>query len=122
MTTTTIKLTVPTEFEALWTVPVYLTNGSKRVKVNSLLDEGSSRSYLNSMVAGELGLEGRPDELTVKVLIDNQEKLDLESSVVDFMINSVDGNVRKPASVYTTERVTGNIQVVDWSLYKSSNK
>ena len=39
MTTTIFKLTVPTEFVALQTVPVYLTNGSKRVKVNALLGE-----------------------------------------------------------------------------------
>lgn len=57
MTTTAMKLTVPSEFMALRTVPVYLTNGSKRVKVNALLDEGSSRYYLNSDVAAELGLE-----------------------------------------------------------------
>ena len=102
---------------ALRTVSVCLTNGGKRVKVNALLDEGSSRSYLNSDVATEHRLEGRPHELTVKVLNDNQEKLD--SSVVEFMINSLDGKVRKPASAYTTERVTGHIQVVDWSFYKS---
>ena len=101
MTTTTMKRTVPSEFVALQTVPVYLTNGSKQVKVNALLDEGSSRSYFNSVVAAELGLEGRPHELTVKVLSDNQEKLD--SSVVELMIKSLDGKVCKPASAKTTE-------------------
>ena len=120
MTTITMKLTFPSDFVALRTVPVYLTNGSKRVKVNALRYEGSSRSYLKSDVAAELGLEGRPHELTVKVLNDNQEKLD--SSVVEFMINSLDGKVREPPSAYTTERVTGHMQVVDWSLYKSNLK
>ena len=56
----------------------------------------------------------------MKVLNDNQYKLD--SSVVEFMINSLDGKVRKPASAKTTERVTGNMKVVDWSLYKSKWK
>ena len=64
-TTTTMKLTVSSEFMALWTIPVYLTSGSRRVKVNSLLDEPSSRSDLNSDVAAELSLERRPHELTV---------------------------------------------------------
>ena len=41
----------------LQTVTVYLTN---QVKVNALLDEANSRSYLNSDVTAELGLEGRP--------------------------------------------------------------
>ncbi|PFX22389.1 hypothetical protein AWC38_SpisGene13097 [Stylophora pistillata] len=116
MTTMTIKLTVPTEFVALQTVPVYLTNGRKRVQVNALLDEGSSKAYLNSDVAAELGLEGRPHQLTVKVLNDNQEKLN--SSIVEFTIHSLDGKVHKSTSAYTAERVTGNIQVVNWNLYK----
>ena len=90
------------------------------MKVNALLDEGISRSHLNNDGAAELGLEARPHKLTVKVLNDNQEKLD--SSVVEFIINSLDGKVRKSASAYTTERVTGHIQVVDWSLYKSKWK
>ena len=75
ITTTTMELTVPSEFVALRTVPVYLASGGRQVKVNALLDEGSSRSYLNSDVAAELGLEGKPHELTVKVLNDNQRNL-----------------------------------------------
>ena len=56
-------------------------------------------------VAAELGLEGSPHELTVK------EKLN--SSIVEFTINSLDGRVHKKASVYTTERVMGNMQVLN---------
>ena len=37
MTTTTMKLTVFSDFMALRTVPVYLTSGSRRLKVNALL-------------------------------------------------------------------------------------
>ena len=77
------------------------------------MDDASSRSYLNSDVAAELGLEGRPHQLTVNVLNDNQERLD--AKIVEFTISSLDGKVSKSASVYTTERVTGNMQVVDWS-------
>lgn len=120
MTTTTMKLTVPLEFVALRTVPVYLASRGRQVKVNALLDEGSSRSYLNSDVAAELGLEGRPQELTVKVLNDNQEKFN--SCIVEFMINSMDGRVLKQASAYTTERVTGDMQVLNWNLYKTKWK
>ena len=45
-----------------------------------------SRSGDTSDVAAELGLEGRPHELTMKVLNDNLEKL--RSSVIGFTINS----------------------------------
>ena len=119
MMTTTMKLTVPSKFVDLRTVPVYLASGRRQVKVNALLDEGSSRSYLNSDVAAELGLEGKPHELAVKVLNDNQEKL---NSIVEFTINSLDGRVDKRASAYMTERVMGNMQVLNWNMYKAKWK
>ena len=62
--TTTVNLILTSEFVALLTVPVYLASGGRQVKVNALLDEGSSRSYVNSDVAAELGLEWKPHELT----------------------------------------------------------
>ena len=114
LTATTRTSPVPTsEFVALRTVPVYVTIGKRRLKVNALLDDASSRTYLNGDIAAELDLEDRPHELTINVLNDNQERLD--TTVVEFMISSCDGKVSKLASAYTAERVTGNMQVVDWS-------
>lgn len=92
---------------------MYLTNGTKRVKVNALLDEASSKTYLNADVAAELGLS---QELTVNVLNDNQEKLD--SSLVEFRISSLDGKTSTMASAYTTERVTRSMQVINWNPHK----
>jgi hypothetical protein len=110
----------PKEFVALRTVPVYLANGTRRLKVNALLDDCSSRSYLNSDVAAELGLEGKPEQITVNVLNDYQERLD--TSVVEFRITSLDGKETKLASAYTTEKVTGNMQVVDWNKQRKKWK
>ena len=97
-----------------------MINAKRRIKVNALLGDASSRTYLNSDIAAELGLEGRPHELTVNVLNDNQEKFEI--TIVEFIISSLSGKVHKPVSAYTTERVTGNMQVVDWNLYKSKWK
>ena len=102
---------------ALRTVPVYLTSGKRRFKVNALLDYGSSRTYVNSDIAPELGLEGSPHELTVNVLNDNQEKF--ETMEEAFAINSLDGKVSKRVSAYTTERVTGHMDVVDWKRFRT---
>ena len=94
LTATTRTGPVPTlEFVALRTVPVYVTSGKRRLKVNALLDDASSRTYLNGDIAAELGLQGRPHEITVKVLNDNKERLD--TTVVEFMISSCDGKVFK---------------------------
>ena len=47
LTATTRTGPVPTsEFVALRTVPVYVTSGKLRLKVNALLDDASSRTYL----------------------------------------------------------------------------
>jgi len=88
------------------------------VKVNALLDDASSKSYLNADVAAELGLEGIPQELTVNVLNDNQEKLD--TSLVEFRVSSMDGKTSSIISAYTTERVTGSMHVVDWNQHKQA--
>ena len=93
------------------------TNGAWRIKVNVLLDEASSKLYLNSDVAAELRLEGSPHKLIVNVF--NGHHTALDTSLVEFVINSLDGSTSETISVYTTERVTGNMQVVDWNLYKS---
>jgi len=41
---------------ALRTVPVILKVQGKELKINALLDDGSTKSYLNEDVASELGL------------------------------------------------------------------
>ena len=81
--------TMNTEFIALRTVAVYLKSGQNTVKVNALLDDASSKTFINSDIAAQLGLEGMSEELTVNVLNNNQTQL--ESSVVDFTITSTDG-------------------------------
>ena len=43
-------------FAVLRTVPVILKNGNRRIEVNALLDDASTRTYLNSDVAAQLGL------------------------------------------------------------------
>ena len=53
---------------ALRMVPVCLKNGNKKLKVNTLLDDASTKTYLNADVAAELGLRGCPQNVSVSVL------------------------------------------------------
>ena len=55
-------------FVELRTVPVFLKNSNRRIKVNALLDEASTKTYLNADVAAGLGLQGHPQSVTVNVL------------------------------------------------------
>ena len=47
---------------------MYLNNDSRKVKVNALLDDVSIRSYINSDVAAELGLQGQLRRVKISVL------------------------------------------------------
>lgn len=45
-------------FIAMRTVPAILKNCHKQIVVNALLDDASTKSYLNADMAAELGLQG----------------------------------------------------------------
>ena len=98
------------DFVTLRTVPVLLRNGSRILKVNTLLDD-ASRTYLNADVAAELGLQGQTENETVNVLNDQVETF--ETMPVNFELNNRDGNVSVNVNAYTANRVTGNLTVVD---------
>ena len=95
------------------TVPVILRNGNRSTKINALLDDASSKSYLNSDVAYRLGLSGHPETVNVSVVNGGTEKID--SMSVDVRLQSVDGAIDHFIMVNTADSVTGDVQVVDWS-------
>ena len=55
-------------FVTLRTVPVIAKNGNRRTEVNALLDDGSTKTYLNADVAAKLGLEGQAQKVNINVL------------------------------------------------------
>ena len=105
-------------FVALRTVPVILKNGNRRIEVNSLLDDASTRTYLNSDAAAQLGLQGEYQRVSVNVLNGRVEAF--ETMPVELEVESVDGHFTRKISALTTDRVTGNLRIIDWR--KESNK
>ena len=59
---------IKASFIRLRTVPVILKNGDRSLKINALLDDVSTKSYVNADVAAELGLHGTTEKMTVNVL------------------------------------------------------
>jgi len=53
---------------ALKTVLVYIKNGERKLRINTLLDDASTKSYVNADVAAELGLHGHPQRVNVNAL------------------------------------------------------
>ncbi|CAH3022996.1 unnamed protein product, partial [Porites evermanni] len=93
-------------FLALRTIPVILKNGNRAIKVNALLDEASTKTYINADMASELRLQGISRKVTTMPL--------------DVELESLDGSVTKTVRAFTTERVTGNLEAIDWR--KHANK
>ena len=102
-----------TDFIALRTVPVILRNGDLSLKVNALLDEASTKTYLNSDVAAELGLHGRTEKVAVNVL--NGQIETFETKPVSFNLVSIDHKVNMNVTAYTANRVTGDMPVIHWN-------
>ena len=111
----TVTLTVNNsagQFIALRTVPVVLQNGSKSMKVNALLDDGSTRSYINADIADELGLTGKAEAIAVNMLNGRREVF--ETRPVQVQLHSLDGKLCMPITAMTANKVTGNMKVIDW--------
>ena len=96
---------------ALRTVPVVLKGNGHSIQCNALLDDCSTSTYINSDVANQMELNGKPDQLEVQVL--NGATTKMNSSIVQFTIQSHDGRVQKTIAAHTTNKVTGNMKVIN---------
>ena len=103
------------KFVALRTIPVFLKNGHPRIKVNALLDEASTKTYLNVDIAAELELQGEPQKVTVNVL--NGQTETFETTPVEFELESMNGKVATKMIAFMAERVTGSMKVIDWEKH-----
>ena len=95
-----------------------LKNRNRAIRVNALLGETSTKTYINADVTNELGLSGISWKVTVNVL--NGQTKTFETMPVDVELESLDGSVSKTVSAFTTEKVTGNLEAIDWR--KHANK
>ena len=82
-------------------IEIHLKNGNKRLKVN---DDASTKTYLNTDVAAELGLHGQLQKINVSVL--NGQVETFETLPVECIIESLDGKVQSRVTAFTTGRVT----------------
>ena len=119
-TMTASKFPEQTHFVGLCTVPVVVKNGGRQLVLNALLDDASTKSYINEDVAAELGLEGTVQNITVNVLNGNEGSF--QTMPVEFDLQSVDGRTSTRVSAFTTTRVTGNMRPVNWKVQATKRK
>ena len=115
-TTMVTQSEIKASFIGLRTVPVILKNGDRSLKINALLDDASTKSYVNADVAAELGLHGTTEKMTVNVL--NGQVETFQTKPVNVELTSITGNVSTMVSACTVDRVTGNMPVVEWNKFK----
>lgn len=65
---TTLASAQNQENVSLRTAPVWLSANGRKIKVNALLDDASSVSYVNEELAGALGLSATYEQVVVNVL------------------------------------------------------
>ena len=104
-----------TDLIGLRTVPIFVKNGDRLIKVNVLLDDTSTQTYINTDVAAELGLHGKPQKVRVNVLNGQIETFDTKPLSLE--LRSINGNVSTRVTAFTADRVTGSITVVNWNKY-----
>ena len=90
--------------------------GGKSIKVNALLDDASTKTYINSDVAAELGLQGKTEGVTVNVL--NGQIKTFNTRPIEVLLESLCGNVRTNVTAFTADQVTGDMEAVNWNKYK----
>ena len=83
--------------------------------VNALLDKGSTKSYINSDVAAELGLDGPVETVTVSTMNGNVKKFPTTS--VECEVGSIDGEVKYSVSTYTTKKIPGKMRPIEWRVH-----
>ena len=80
-------------YVSLRTVPVVLRKGSQKIVVNALLDDGSTKTYINSDVAAESNLQGGTRKVAVNML--NGHIDSFEITPMEFELESLDGKVKR---------------------------
>ena len=107
---TSSDVTAP-DFIVLCTVPVVLRNGIRSLKVNALLEDARTKTYVNADVAAELGLKGKNVNGKKGNVLTGQVET-FETRPVDIELESLAGDVR-----LTYSKVTGTMSVFDSSNY-----
>jgi hypothetical protein len=103
---------------ALRTIPVIFKNGTRKVHVNCLLDEGSDTTYINEDVIEELGLTRVKEKIEVKVA--NDQTISFMSNTFTIGLESMDGRVDTEIVAKTSGKICGGMKAVNWLTIKQN--
>ena len=105
-----------TEYGRRWislrTIPVILEKNGRMIKVNALLDDASTVSYVSERVSTELCLEGCQRKMPIMVVGGKTEEIN--TRMVKMRIKNVDGTLNREFNALSLKTVTGDMRVIDW--------
>ena len=96
---------------SLRTVLVKLKNGNKELVVNALLDDAITTIYINYDVVVELGLQGPLETVSISTM--NRNVKTYQTMPVASELLSYDGTLKHYISAYTTNKITGNMRLIE---------
>ena len=79
--------------------------------MNALLDDGRTKTSVNSDIAGELNLKGTLERVNIGVLNGRSESL--EKMPLEFDLKSIDGKVDMKIHACTGDRVTASMKAIN---------
>ena len=68
-------------------IPVIVSNGSKSIRTNALLDTGSDSTFVTSDISQKLNLQGKTQQISLCNVLSNKDTFN--SKLVDFEISSM---------------------------------
>ena len=102
---------------ALRTVPVILHKDGREIAINALLDDASTRSYINSGIAEQLNSIGNQTS-TLSVSVLNGNRAQFKTNIAEFDIISHDRHSKTKISAYTTDNATAGLESINWCEHK----
>ena len=107
------------EIISLRTIPVMIKHMGKSIKVNALLDDASTKSFISMEIANALGMAlNNNTQMQVNVL--NGATESFETASVDFEVQSLDKRMTTKMNAFTTRNVPADIETIDWNELKQS--
>ena len=97
---------------SLRTIPVILEVRGREIKVNALLDDASTVSYVSERVVSELGITGPQIELPVKVVGGITQRIPAQD--VRMNLKDMEKKLCRRFRALALKTVTGDMRVINW--------
>lgn len=116
-TKTNSHATSQAECVSLMVLPAIITNGDKRLKVNVMLDNCSTGSYVSEAAAEELLLQGKSQHLIISGTGGSQVKR--HSRQVELNVSSLDNKFSANLQASVLDNISGDTPAFEWSKLKT---